>query len=114
MRYEAEYMALRTKRAKEGHFPVNMDEAPFKRAHEYITKVGFKGLAYLAVDDTKLHGALRMYFDPSLQQEVLVGAAEGPLTVANAAKLKRLLSGDGIIKASKVRVRVPCKIVYSD
>ena len=60
----------------------------------------------MSCDDTKLHPALRTYWDPEKAMYFLVGAVDGLIAVADPEELRAVLATlkDPKNKASKVRI----------
>ena len=69
----------------------------------------------MSCDDTKLHPALRTYWDPEKEMYFLVGAVEGQLAVANPEELRAVLATlkDPKNKACKVCLLTLQMIVFS-
>jgi hypothetical protein len=88
-------------------FPPTICDATFERTKEYITALGHADLPLaLSCDDTKLHPAFRMFYDPVTKQTMLGGGVGDPIPVANADEVRKVLDEAKIQKATKVGVLV--------
>lgn len=85
-----------------------MCEETFELASEYIQGCRWPGPIALACDDTKLHPALRTYWDATEKMNFLVGHTGPRLAVANAAELRTALEELNKDKATKV-----CQSIFS-
>lgn len=96
---------LRQKEGLEPSFPISICEQTFEHAKQWINKVGFVGYCALAVDDMKLHPALRTYWDSKKSQYILMGTAGEPPVIANEEELEKMLDTAKVNKATKVSPR---------
>jgi hypothetical protein len=72
-------------------FPTTLNERTFKIAKDYLMARNYCGPVALACDDTKLHPALRTYWDPVAKSDYVVGHTGDPIPVANAEELRQVL-----------------------
>ncbi|KAF4587012.1 hypothetical protein EYR40_011031 [Pleurotus pulmonarius] len=72
---------------------VGISEATLKRVIKYLDDYNYPQDAPLAraVDDTKLHAALRLYYDQSKKTWFLLGSTGDPLIIANPELLPELI-----------------------
>lgn len=80
-----------------------ISERTFSLALDYIQSGGYEGPVAMACDDTKLHPALRTYWDPELKAHFLVGHVGEPYRLANAEELKEILQTKSKQPGTKVR-----------
>lgn len=100
-------MLHRRQRAKNRHFQTEIGPAVFDAAEAYAKSLGVPNISVaISCDDTKLHPALRTYWDSEKQHHVLLGAVQGPVIVAGPDELAEVLKNmkDPKAKASKVRL----------
>lgn len=74
----------------------------FTWATAYITNVHYEGPLALAVDDTKLLPALRVYYDNKVDAWFLVGGLGDPVRIANEQEMRQIIKEGNIQKATKV------------
>jgi hypothetical protein len=72
-------------------FPASLSKRTFEIAKGYLTARNYYGPVALACDDTKLHPALRTYWDPVTKLDYVVGHTGDPIPVADAEELRTVL-----------------------
>ena len=91
-------------------------EQSFELVEDHLTALEYTGLVGLSCDDTKLFGALRLYWDVEQKAHLLVGGVDGPCHVADPEQVKQVFEDANIQKATKVRIVMACylKILTED
>ncbi|TDL15221.1 hypothetical protein BD410DRAFT_809111 [Rickenella mellea] len=89
--------------AKTPRFPIGITDQTFKLAKDYVQSLNYLGPLSLSCDDTKLHPALKMFWDPIKNCCFLLGGIGEPMAVANARELESVLRSQ-LEKATKIRL----------
>ena len=76
----------------------------FDLVTEHLEAVDYDGPVGLSCDDTKVLGALRLYWDGDKKKHFLVGAVGGPIEVPDPDEIKSLMSDPTIMKGTKVQI----------
>lgn len=99
----------RHQRASNCCFQMEIGPAIFDAAEAYAKSLGVPNISVaISCDDTKLHPALRTYWDAEKQHHILLGAVQGPMVVASPDELIEVLHSmedNPKAKATKVYLR---------
>ncbi|KAH9841944.1 uncharacterized protein C8Q71DRAFT_885445 [Rhodofomes roseus] len=99
---------IKSEQARIPRLSIDIDDRTFELAVNYTASVHYSGPLSLSCDDTKLHAALRTYWDPEKQTHFVIGAVDGPKAVADAEELRKLLSTMNDPKVKAVKLRLWC------
>lgn len=81
-------------------------ERSFDLVEDHLTALDYTGPVGLSCDDTKLFGALRLYWDAEQKAHFLVGGVGGPCRVTDPEQVKQVIEDANIRKATKVWIAV--------
>ncbi|KAI0038584.1 hypothetical protein FA95DRAFT_1505344 [Auriscalpium vulgare] len=95
---------LEQRRAREIQFPIGITPRTFQLIVDRLKQLSYTGPVGLACDDTKLHAALRPYWDQQRKCHVLLGGVGEPLVIVDPENLSAELQKGRIQKATKIRV----------
>ncbi|KAI0070186.1 hypothetical protein K474DRAFT_1713553 [Panus rudis PR-1116 ss-1] len=96
--------SLRYNEARQPRFPIGITERTFSLLIEHINMIDYNGPVCLCVDDTKLHPALRPFYDKDDDAFYILGCAGEPLRVADPDRLDEYIQDANQKKAQKLRL----------
>ena len=91
-------------------FPTTICDRNLDLAFEYLASLKYTGPVGMSCDDTKLHPALRTYWDPSKECHFLVGTIGEPIAVKDETTVRELMETHKKNAATKVSL-VTCIIL---
>jgi len=83
--------------------PLQIGPSTFTLVRKQLEDLDYTGPAGLACDDTKLHSALRLFYDRETKAHYLVGGASGPILVPDPKQMEGLMNDSNTVLATKVR-----------
>ncbi|KIY61279.1 hypothetical protein CYLTODRAFT_459989 [Cylindrobasidium torrendii FP15055 ss-10] len=95
---------LPVQRLKKPRLPPVLCDLMFKRVKERLSAIEYTGPVALACDDTKLLSGLRLYWDATKHEHLLIEGIHGPVLVTNPEDVHDLMQDRTIPKTTKVRV----------
>lgn len=88
-------------------FSTTIDNQTFERASEYVKSIGYTGPVCISCDDTKLHPALRTYWDPTKKCHFIIGTTGDPIPVEDENNIREQIADAKEHAAKKVKLVLP-------
>ena len=85
-------------------FPTTICDRNLDLAFDYLASLKYTGPVGMSCDDTKLHPALRMYWDPAKECHFLVGVIGEPIAVKDETAVRELVETHKKDTATKVSI----------
>lgn len=96
--------SIKYNEARQPKFPIGLTERTFSLFQEQLDLLDYAGPLCLSVDDTKLHPALRPYYDKTMGGYFILGSTGDPLKIMDADQFQDIVQKAQLTKATKLHL----------